>query len=310
MIRLLLAAIFLLLSATLAEAAVCSVDSIGDLDFGNVDTIGNTPATTSATVAVSCSGVTEGTSTITMCANIGVGDVGESQGLREAASPGGGTLLFSLSGDGSVPWGSSSAPELGDPYEIDLPVSDGSASGSVTLHGTVPSGQQTAPVGDYSASFSGANVDFKYAEGSHDCSSLAAEGDATASFVVIASVPANCLLQTHDLDFGATGLIGRNIDATTTISVACAPGIDYAISIDGGGSGDPDHRVMTSGQRSVAYGLFKDAGHSDNWGMDSEATQPVSGDGTVHDSTVFGRIPPQSAAPGSYSDRVVVTIEY
>jgi len=308
-IRFLLAAIFLLLSASLAQAAVCSIDNIGDLDFGNVDTIGNTPATTSTTVAVSCSGVTEGTSTITMCANIGVGDVGESQNLREAAGTGG-MLLFSLSGDGGIPWGSSSAPELGDPYEIDLPVSDGSANGSVMLHGTMPSGQQSAPVGDYSASFSGANVDFKYAEGSHDCASLAPEGDATASFVVTASVPANCLLQTNDLDFGTTGLIGRPIDATTTISVACTPGTNYAVSIDGGGSGDPDHRVMMSGQRSVAYGLFKDSGHADNWGMDSEASPVVTGDGSAHAATVFGRIPPQSAAPGSYSDRVVVTIEY
>ena len=309
MIRFLLAAIFLLLSASLAQAAVCTVDSIGDLDFGSVDTIGNVPSTTSAAVVISCAGATEGTSTITMCANLGAGSVGESQGLREASGPGG-TLLFSLEGDGSVPWGSSTAPELGDPYQISLPVTDGSAGRTVTLHGSVPSGQAAAPVGDYSANFSGTNVDFKYAEGSHDCASLVAEGDATASFTVTASVPANCLLQTNDLDFGRTGLIGRNIDATTTIGVACTPGTDYSISIDGGNSGDPDHRVLKSGTKSVSYGLFKDSGHADNWGIDSEASPVVTGDGSLHPATVFGRIPPQAASPGAYSDRVVVTIEY
>lgn len=310
MLRILIASIVLLLSASLAQAAVCTVQ-VSDVDFGTVDTVGNTPATSTADVAIGCSGITEGVDTITMCGNIGAGDGGQVGGLRQSVA-GAGKLGFGLytASDYSVPWGSIDTPTLGAPHEIDVPVSGSSATFTAHIYAVVPRGQLTTPVGQYSANLSESDVDFKYAEGPLDCVSPGGADEATASFTVSASVLANCLLQTADLDFGTAGLIGHNIDAATSMGITCTPGTGYAITIDGGGSGDPTHRLMHSGGNNVSYSLYSDPSRSLPWGTAPSATVSGTGDGSKAQLGVYGRIPPQSAERGSYGDTVVVTVNY
>lgn len=315
MLRILLVAVLLalpalVLSPSLAHAAVCTVH-VGDLDFGAVDAIGNTPATTTASIDISCDAIGDGVTKITVCGNFGAGSAGESGGVREAAS-GGDALSFGLyasSGTGT-PWGSLANPELGTPQEIDIGVSGSSASTTATLYGIVPAGQASVPVGTYQTSFTSADAVFTYAEGSLDCAAPTGGADAYASFAVNASISANCLLETNDLDFGTAGIIGDNIDADTAIGITCTPGTGYGITIDGGHSGDPDHRQMHSGSDTVDYDLYSDAGRHDPWGTSPAST--VNGDGTGQQQQlgVYGRIPPQPAAPGRYTDTVVVTISY
>lgn len=307
MLRLLLAAMLLMFPASVAQAAVCTVH-VGDLEFATIDTLGGSAASTNTDISISCDGIGPGTDTITLCGNIGAGSGGASGGLRQSTA-GTDTLSFALyaSAGTSTPWGSMSTPELGDPYRIALPVSGDSASATAHLYAVVPAGQSGTPTGDYTASFGSSDVDFKYAEGDLDCSSPVGAADAPASFIMHANVSANCLLQTHDLDFGTAGIIGSNIDAATTLDVTCTPGTGYSISIDGGSSGDPDHRLLHDGTKTVGYGLFADAQHTDVWGADTVSDE---GTGATQHAPVYGRVPPQAAAPGSYTDTVVVTIAY
>lgn len=310
MARMALGCAMLLLSAGVAQAAAdCSI-GVSGLSFGVIDTLGTTPPTTSADVSINCEDITSGATQITVCGNLGPGSMGESDGVRQMQS-GAAMLGFVLSTAGSVPWGSTSNPELGNAAEIDIPVSGDTVSYTAHIHGTIPTGQSAAAVGDYSTSFSSTDAAFRYAEGGLDCGSTDGT-EVQASFTATASVPANCLLQTADLDFGTTGLIGHNIDDKTTVGVTCTPGTAYTISIDGGGSHDPTHRQMRAGQETVNYGLYTDSGRNTIWGTGDGAGSTVSdtGDGAKHNSDVYGRIPPQPAAPGSYSDTVVVTIAY
>lgn len=310
MLRLLIATIVFLLSATLAEAAVCTVQ-MSDLDFGTVDTIGNTPAVSTSDVDIECDGVTPGTETITVCGNIGEGGEGTSGGLRQSTTSGGslGFVLYTSSGTTS-PWGSLAASSLGDPRSIEVPVDGTSASLTVSLHGVVPSGQSTAPVGDYRSDFGASDAVFTYAEGELDCSAPLGGADAFASFSVLANVAANCLLETNDLDFGTAGLISSNIDAETDFELTCTEGTEYEIAIDGGAADDPENRLLASGSNTVRYDLYSNAQRSHHWGMDPGTTVDGEGDGTTQTYDVYGRIPPQPAAAGAYSDTVVVTIIY
>jgi spore coat protein U-like protein len=310
MLRLLIATFLILLSASLAQAAVCTVQ-MSDLDFGTVDTIGNTPAVSTSDVEVECDGVTPGTETITVCGNIGEGGEGTSGGMRQSSTTGGslGFALYAAGGQTS-PWGSLTAPSLGDPRQIDVPVDGTSASLTVTLHGVVPSGQSAAPVGDYRSDFGSSDAVFTYAEGELDCAAPLGGADAVASFSVLANVAANCLLETNDLDFGTAGLIGNNIDAATDFELTCTEGTAYEIAIDGGGADDPENRLLTSGSNTVRYDLYSDAQRNDHWGMDPGTTVDGEGDGTTQIYDVYGRIPPQPAAAGAYTDTVVVTIIY
>src|SRR5690606_11247495 len=140
------------------------------------------------------------------------------------------------------PWGSPATLALGDTQRIVLEASDGIASDSFELHGQVPANQQAAAVGNYRSDFI-ADAVFNYAEGTHDCSTLPPESTTTAPFAVTASVAANCLIETSDLDFGSTGQIGSNIDAETDFDLTCTSGTGYSIAISGGGSGDPANRL-------------------------------------------------------------------
>lgn len=313
MLRILLAAVLLLLSVSLAQAALCTVH-IGDLAFGAVDTIGNAAATATADIDISCDSIAPGTTTITMCGNIGEGSGGVVSGVRQSLAGGQGMLgfaLYSTSGT-TAPVGSTSSPGLGGPYQIDVPVPANATDATLTtqIYGIVPASQSTTPVGDYRADFTGSDAVFTYAEGALNCSAPVGGTDAEASFAMTASIAANCDLETSDLNFGTAGIIGENIDADTDLSITCTPGTGYGIAIDGGGSHDPENRVLRSGGDTVGYGLYSDIGRGDLWGTASGTMVSGSGDGTEQRYGVYGRIPPQPAAPGAYADTVVVTITY
>ena len=309
MLRLLLATIILLLSASFAQAALCTVH-VSDLDFGPVDAIGNTPVTASTDVFISCDGITPGTDTITVCGNIGAGGGGDDAGLRQTLS-GGDALGFALeTPSGGVAWGSTSRPDLGAPYRIDVPVSGTDATLTIQLKGRVPAGQASAPVGNYRSDFSSADSVFTYAEGDLDCAAPVGGADAPAPFAVTASIVANCLLETADLDFGTAGIILHNIDADTDLDVTCTPGTGYSIAIDGGGAHDPDNRVLRSGSNTVGYGLYSNPSRTAPWGTAPGTVVDGNGNGAAQQLGVYGRIPPQPAAPGAYTDTVVVTITY
>lgn len=309
MFRLVLAALLLLLWVSFAHAAVCTVH-VGDLDFGQVDAIGNSAATTSANVDISCDGITPGTTSITLCGNIGAGSGGEAAGVRQSLAAGGALSFELMTPGGAVPWGSTDQPELGSPYRIDLPVSGTSATLTTQLRGAVPAGQSSSPVGEYLANFTAADAVFTYAEGDLDCAAPVGGADATAAFSVTASVVANCLLEAADLDFGTAGIIGSNIDAQTQLDITCTPGTGYSIGIDGGGSHDPDNRELRSGSNVVSYGLYSNPGRTAPWGTGAGTTVDYAGTGGQQHLGVYGRIPPQPAAPGAYADTVVVTITY
>jgi spore coat protein U-like protein len=148
--RLVLAALFMLFSVSLAQAAFCTVH-IGDLDFGHVDAIGNAEALASADVAIGCDTIGPGTTTITMCGNLGAGSGGETGGIRQSFSGTDtlGFVLYTASGS-NVLWGSTNAPTLGSPYRIDIPVPASSTTADLTtrLNGAVPAGLVCAPVGN------------------------------------------------------------------------------------------------------------------------------------------------------------------
>ncbi len=309
MLRIVLIALFLLFSASLAQAAVCTVH-VGDLDFGPIDAVGNNPGTASADIAITCDSITPSTTTITLCGNIGEGSGGVANGLRQSTGTAGtlGFALYTNSGTGT-PWGSLATPGLGSPNRISVPVSGTDASATAHIYGIVPAGQATTPVGDYRANFT-ADAIFTYAEGDLDCSGPTGGTDALAPFAVTASIAANCDLETADLDFGTAGLIGDNIDADTALAITCTPGTGYSISIDGGSSGDPSHRLLHSGGNSVSYDLYSDTQRTEHWGTASGDTVAGHGTGAEQDLGVYGRIPPQPAAAGAYTDTVVVTITY
>ncbi|MCM2472240.1 spore coat protein U domain-containing protein [Rhizobium sp. CG5] len=298
---------------TTAAAASCSA-SIDALNFGNVDTLAGSSADGTAQVTISCDDVDTSETVVTVCGNLGAGSGGASGNVRHMLS-GADELDYQLYGDSGhgASWGSYNDTTLGQPKTIQLSASDGTASGSVTVYGAVSGGQTSASTGSYLSSFSGSNASFYYAEGSSlDCAAPTSGTLTQADFTVEARVDANCLIEIEDIDFGTHGIIDQEVTATGGVDVTCTPGTSYSVSMDGGltGATNPEQRLMQSGSDTIAYGLYSDASHSTPWGSASTDLVAGTGAGSVESLPVYGRVEPQSAAPGQYSDTVVVTITY
>lgn len=139
---------------------------------------------------------------------------------------------------------------------------------------------------------------------------------ATDSFDVRISIVAECeIASAGDLDFGSTGVLSGATQASSEISVTCTTSTPYQIGLNAGsGSGATvTNRLMTGpGGATIAYGLFRDAGGSLNWGNTLGADVVAStGTGAAQDFTVYGQVLAQTTpAPGTYTDTITVTVTY
>lgn len=291
-----------------ALATQCSVTSTS-LVFGPVDTLASLGTATSADLEISCSEVPEGIDVITICGHLGPGsDI--SSGIRQMLGSSD-TLGFSLYTDPGhqTPWGHDLNPELGESLRLTLDVVGSEAARTVTLHGLVHGAQGSTVPGNYSATIEGSDASFAFDDG--DLANCPHHQTAETTISITAEVQHNCLVQTGDLNFGTVGAIDQNVDAIADIAVSCTPGTGYSISLDGGisGASQPDQRQLQSGSNSLTYGLYRDAERSLPWG---EGASVKSGEGIGSEETisVYGRIPPQPVAVGTYTDTVVVTVTY
>ena len=132
----------------------------------------------------------------------------------------------------------------------------------------------------------------------------------TANSIAVVSVSAT------DLNFGDMILGGSIARASSTITVNATNTAAYTVAIDagqnGGGAGS---RAMASGTDRLGYRLYTDTGATTFWGDGTAATGPapaVAGTGNGADQvlTVFGETNSGTAALGSFSDTITVTVAY
>jgi len=150
----------------------------------------------------------------------------------------------------------------------------------------------------------------------------------TGSMNIAATMLPRCTVTTAPMNFPAyDGTVTQY--ATSTITVNCTDGTPYRIDIDWGLNADPistfPRRVKTgtataSQYNTSNYSLFKDATHIDLWG-DNGATfcigcavvptgKAATGMGVDQPHTVFGALYATNNPPGTYTDTVVVTVNY
>lgn len=138
---------------------------------------------------------------------------------------------------------------------------------------------------------------------------------ATTNFDVRITIAAECrIVAANPLDFGSAGVLAANVDVATSMQVVCTNTTPYNIGLNGGSTagGTTTTRLMTSGTATVAYQLFRDAGHTLNWGT-TVGTNTLASTGTGNTQTfpIYGRVIPQATpAPGNYTDNVTVTVTY
>lgn len=108
------------------------------------------------------------------------------------------------------------------------------------------------------------------------------------------------------------------VDTAGTLTFNCTSVLgsdNIVVDISAGGSSSFAARELVAGSDVLEYNLYTNAGRSTVWGDGSSGTShygPANPpNGTNFSLTVYGRVPAQQDVPaGSYTDTVVVTIQY
>ncbi|HVR82290.1 MAG TPA: spore coat protein U domain-containing protein [Luteimonas sp.] len=331
MLALLLAACAVCVPA--AQAATTCSATATNVAFGTVSTSGTTDASATFDVTCTTTGLALLANTkVRMCLNIGEGSNGGGNfNPRRMLNGSGDSLQFQLYTDAarSQIWGARGNPTIPNPllsdFDYPVPVLGGNQTKMITIYGRVPT--QTLVAGSYTNSFSGihTSIDYRYdtqlgtVTYPASCISGGSGGNSFSGafpFTASATVPSDCwVYTTTDLDFGSVaGLLTSNIDQTSTISITCTGRTAWNIGLNNGLHASGNIRRMQFGVvigNYVNYELYRDSPRTSRWGniLDTD-TVPGTGTGTVQTLTVYGRVPAQTPAAGSYSDTITVTITY
>jgi len=304
--RILAAGILLLLStgAASAQGASCAF-TVSDLNFGIIDALSGSVATTFGTVTVDCTNDVR-----RVCPNIGAGSGGATAATRFLSNASTGTTLdFQLYSDGGQVWGSTYvSPPGGEPPAIDL---DANGDAAVQINGRATPAL-TRP-GTYSSSFTDTHFVFGGAELTCSDPSLGALGTESPSFTASAILEPSCSFQVQGIDFGSHGLLNQGVSATGDVAVTCTSQTGYTVSLGPGGAGPgtapSERRMASAADGEIRYGLYQDAAFTQGWGDAPGTNVSGVGSGSEQHLPVYAHVPSQATpAAGTYTDTVVVTV--
>jgi spore coat protein U-like protein len=186
------------------------------------------------------------------------------------------------------------------------------ASQTFTVYGRVLANQKTAAPLTYTWSNSSPGIKYGYTGGA--ACPTGSSTTTAGSTVWTATVLANCSVSATGVNFGSTGPIVSNVDASGTVTVQCTNSTPYTVALNGGNSGasDPTRRKMAKGTETITYGLYQNTARSLPWGSTTGTnTLGGTGSGSNQSLTVYGRVAAQTTpSPGTYTDSVVVTVTY
>jgi len=136
---------------------------------------------------------------------------------------------------------------------------------------------------------------------------------ATQTITVSSMVAAICTVSAGTLGFGSYS--GTAANATASVSVNCTGSAPYSVAMGGGNNQSGSLRRMVGPAGNfLSYQLYSDSARVVPWGDDGGqlgSRVAGTGSGSAQSLTVYGRIPAgQFPGPGSYSDSVIVTVDY
>jgi spore coat protein U-like protein len=267
-------------AAPRAAAAVSCGIAVTTLNFGsNLNLTSGAAVDSTATATVTCSGGADYTSYI-FC--VLVSDGSYASGSQRYMANGSARLPYNLYTNATY----SALLGSGDYQTYISTDGSGNASGTLTIYGQIPAGQQSAAGGSYSDALSGsANQELQYAlnNGASGNTSCPLTGSGVKksqfSFFAIASVAANCTVQSGSLAFPAASILAADIDTSGTLSVQCGSSTPYSVGLDAGSHANGTQRRMYSAATGayVSYNLYTDSGYSSAWTTTTSATSCSNG---------------------------------
>lgn len=140
-------------------------------------------------------------------------------------------------------------------------------------------------------------------------------GTDAAEVAVSAEVITGCTVTANPMRFGSLFGVTGAVRTSAAINLRCSPNTVFGVEMDYGLNRQGNNRRMRNpvGNRFLRYRIFADAAYSQQW--DDRPRRQVSGNtGSSGMVTLmaYGEIPSVTnlAAAGTYSDTVVVTVQF
>lgn len=129
---------------------------------------------------------------------------------------------------------------------------------------------------------------------------------------VTAEVQAACTsITATDVDFGPAPAADAQDDATSTVTVTCSPGTSYTVEMDDGMTAVGGIRRVTTGAGDfMDYYIYQPGGFTTAWGQGTDALADTAGATPTDYVANFRLERVATAAPGTYTDLVTVTLSY
>lgn len=314
-VGLLLACAMLWGTSGTALAQACSMNNSLTMDFGTVNAQG---ASVTAKLNYSCTDDPHHTKTYyyQMCLFIGPGSASAGQPTRRLDNGQGSALRYDLFADPAhtQPIGAQGTTPVYQFFMKVPPKQPGVATASI--YGHLYPGQSVPALGMYAEA--GLPVTLRYSRSetgfpsTADCSG---EGGNSTHYSgdIRAQYANSCTVSATAMHFGRRPPPTSAVQATSDITVQCAPQTAWKIGLGNGQHHDGSTRHMAGSSGTIAYRLYRDSAHTQAWGnepgsMLAGATNHHGDPATVR---VHGEVPPHpDAAMGRYTDTVVVTLYY
>ena len=136
------------------------------------------------------------------------------------------------------------------------------------------------------------------------------------TLVLPAICSADCSINTTGVNFGPYNVFdSAPVDSTGSVRYQCSGNTNsFTVAIGRGSSPTFTPRTLRSGADAMNYNLYLDAARTNVWGDGTSGTTLFtvsSSGGKAVTVPIFGRIPAgQDVAAGTYSDSIVVTIQF
>lgn len=142
-------------------------------------------------------------------------------------------------------------------------------------------------------------------------SGSASAATSTGNLNASVTIGDDCLATASTLNFGNIGLLRANKDAQTNVSVQCTSALPYSIKIFDAADAAATTFAMKNGAEDISFQLFSDASRTVAWDSTNAMTGTAPSTGAPFNLVLYGRIPPQAAAPeGYYAANMRVQIDF
>ena len=144
---------------------------------------------------------------------------------------------------------------------------------------------------------------------------------ASALLLVLSAARADaaCSVSATGVSFGVYSILAlAPNDSTGSVVLQCSPSDkNIRISLSAGSGGTYLARALTQSSNQLLYNLYVDAARTVVWGDGTGGTSTVDipnwtgGPNAPQTHVIYGRMPAQQdAAAGTYSDSIVVTVDF